>query len=227
MTSKRAAKQNDSSFSCATFFVVLLRKVLEEGEKYKSDKREGFDSMVKLIEKELKRFFSEADRLVPGSETILNHLLGRATNFPLTAAATAGRLSLPVEKVLAVEAQFISDMSKMKSLATAELRKEWLVAHPCSGCQAKLDEVHRAGCVLEECPFCHGSLSECFCAYRRLKIKWGGKSRSEWSQLKKQHGSSFDSRKHARVLTTEEERRWASIVLQKGCVKYGSEQRFL
>jgi hypothetical protein len=40
--------------------------------------------------------------------------------------------------------------------------------HRCHDCGAREGELHQRGCDMERCPFCHGQLIGCDCAYEKL-----------------------------------------------------------
>lgn len=223
----------------ALYFFTLMREVLAQLQETgtQRDAAKAAWKVKKLLQEKtdvLQKMMaaagaSELDGLAADEKAskVLKFLYGLANyGYPSTYAAIACEVGVSEKQIMSMEAHWFGALDQKFDSYFATTRKEWLSTHPCGHCGAKVNEVHQAGCRGEECPFCHNLLSRCFCAYKHLKIRWGGKTAKEWRALQKRHGDAFNPRQHARPLTTEEERQWAAIVLQEGCIPYGSEQHF-
>jgi len=179
----------------------------------------------------VERFFRQLlpSTLSPNPENALKRLFGFVDGYPYTYEVIARAVGKSPQEVMKMEEAIFHHGAGMTTSFITQMRTDWLQAHPCSGCGVKVGEVHKFGCKQEECPFCHGVLSQCLCAYKHLKLGWGGRSAKEWREMEKQRGRKWteaDRKVNIRPLTTEQERQWAAIVLQKGCIHYGNEQRF-
>ena len=71
----------------------------------------------------------------------------------------------------------------------------------CATCDVPRGKQHKAGCPLEQCPFCKKQLLGCQCWMKQFGIKEG---------------------KETRDLTPKEEKRWEQI-LKKNAIPFGQE----
>ena len=70
----------------------------------------------------------------------------------------------------------------------------------CFGCGVKEGQFHKFGCIMEICPFCGKKLASCSCRYNKLEC-----------DLEKVYYNG---------LSKEEEKKWISILNQKGRIPY-------
>jgi hypothetical protein len=150
--------------------------------------------------------------------------------YPYSQAVVARDTNLTPSIIAENEAEFFLNISESSKEIILEIRDKWLKEHPCT-CGARAGEMHRMGCENEECPFCHETLWKCMCAYKRLKLGWGGRSVKEWKQMEKEYRKAgFDRenfrKNRIRPLTNEERRQWMTLVMKKGAILYGNECRF-
>ncbi len=226
----RPVTQSPECFS-APYLICLLHEVQTMLQKAREQETvRGMDQAVsnlkQYISGRLIAFYQHISKGESKDQRILEKLWGYETGYPMKYVATAQALSISIDDVAQVETRCVVAMTTQSRAIVNELQTDWLKNHPCPGCPARYNDFHNAGCIHEECPFCHECLSNCFCAYTNLKIRYGGQSRKEWEKIRKLEGSHFNPRKHARPLTMEERRTWENIVFQKGCIAYGHEMRF-
>lgn len=158
---------------------------------------------------------------------ILSRLYGFHDGCPYSPNGVALLLEIDPKKVEQVQRNWIVALPNYEAIRIQNRRTLWLQQTPCKKCGVEVGGIHNFGCVEEECPYCHGRVWSCLCAYRILKLGWGGRTAKEWRALRKQHGGpSFDRSKHIRPLTSEEKRQWNAAVMKKGAVSYGEEKKF-
>lgn len=233
MAKKRKQESADRLF--ATFFFALIREALtklEQAGHKQSDLAEAANNVRTLLQNKGRSFLDEllSSARSSDSEDALKQLFGFVDCYPYTYETVARSIGKSPQDVVKMEAAFFQHGAEMTTNFITQMRADWLQTHPCPSCGVKASVVHKIGCKSEECPFCHGVLSRCLCAYKHLKLGWGGRPAKEWRQMEKQSGRKWteqDRKPHIKPLTPEQERQWAVIVFQKGCIPYGSEQRFL
>jgi len=175
--------------------------------------------VAKDLEVEVERYFGEQAK-------ILSRLYGFHDGYLYSPNGIALLLGIDPKKVEQVQRNWIAALPNNEKIHLQNRRSLWLKSTPCKGCGVQAGEVHKFGCAEEECPYCHGKVWSCLCAYRILKLGWGGRTAKEWRALRKEHGSAFDRSKHVRPLTSEEQRQWGAVVMKKGAVPYGEEKKF-
>ena len=227
MNARRAVSQSSADRLLVTFLFSLVGKVWKELQGC-GGQRESAHAAHTAMEL-LKAEFTSFRHLIPFVfEDAMNELWGFKDGYPYTYAAVAASAGKSQQEVIRQEAECLAKLAQIAPQHIIGMREVWLKKHPCK-CDAKVGEIHRFGCDMEECPFCHSFLSKCMCAYKHLKLGDGGLSKKEWKQKEKLLGRKMtvaDRRLNSVRLTAEQERQWAAIVLKKGCIPYGSEKRF-
>ena len=78
----------------------------------------------------------------------------------------------------------------------------------CHDCNVKIGRLHKPGCDMEECPFCHKQLVTCDCCCEHLG-------------LNPEQEPTFSE-----GLNDEQEKNWDKILRKKGLIPFGKETRF-
>jgi|GEM_PF-4452272 len=212
------------------YFCTLLRRILKESETLRDGIkiREIIDQKILSLAAHIQESGNP-----PNPAQLICELFGFRDGYPYGYATSAPGLGLLTpEAVMSLERTILGNISAIAGEQIARIKLVWLKNNPCPSCATVVGKMHGVECEKEECPFCHGLLWGCDCAYKHLNLGRWGRSRAEWRALEKErqqrqpHAGPIDKKAHARPLTNEEKRLWIAIVNKKGCIRYGQEQRF-